>query len=151
PFGSPLGRTSNIDALHSALSSRKVTVSGVFVGRTSQEWVFNVIDPISHTVPSPIAALIITQNAADLSELISATPLPPYWSAVIVDQAGLIVATSNPSAGAVGEILRSELLDVSASSSGPLELTLDGQDSITSFALLAGGAWKMVLWGPIGS
>jgi two-component sensor histidine kinase len=151
PFGAPLGKTSNIDALHSALSSRQVTVSDVFFGKTSQAWVFNVIDPISEEITSPIAALIVTQNASALSELVSSSPLPPSWSAAIVDRAGRIVAASHPSQGAPGEALRSDLLDLGAFPSAAVEITLDGQDSMTAVASVAGGAWKIVLWGPIGS
>jgi two-component sensor histidine kinase len=150
PFGSPLGKTSNMDALQSALTSREVTISDVFYGRTSQEWVFNVVDPISDEPASPVAALVMTQNAADLSALVSATPLPPNWSAAIVDGGNRLVAASSPSAGAAGEILQSDLLEVTARSSGSLELTLDGQDNLAAVASLAGGGWKIVLWGPIG-
>jgi len=46
PYGSELGKTSNMQALEAALESGQIEVSDVFLGITSGHWVFNAILPL---------------------------------------------------------------------------------------------------------
>ena len=46
PYGQPLGKVSAEANLAKAIDSRRITVSDMFFGSTSKEWVFNVTMPL---------------------------------------------------------------------------------------------------------
>jgi len=92
PFGEPLGRTSDMASLTQALSSGETVISDVFLGRTSGEWVFNLTKPVKRTDSTAARALIITKNAAELTEALASPDIPQGWNLAIVDRTGALVA-----------------------------------------------------------
>ncbi len=150
PFGTQLGHTSHMKSLAEALESQQLTVSDVFFGQTSKQWVFNVLLP---TPPETMSgdALIITRNAAEIASLISTDSLPEDWSAAILDSTGHVVASVGPDQAETGEVFDERLLDSFESFSGVARVTIDGEKLLSGYTGLPGWSWTAVAWGPIGS
>ncbi|MET0172286.1 MAG: histidine kinase, partial [Agrobacterium vaccinii] len=81
----PLGAVPPRIRLTEALAAGRVTVSNIFYGNTSNEWVFNVMRPLPPALSAAGDALIMTQNARDLMGLISTDGLPSDWTIAILD------------------------------------------------------------------
>lgn len=148
PFDTPLGKTSDAATLSAALKSGRVEVSNVFFGRTSSRWVFNVVHPLQEGQDNDIAALILTQNASDLSQQLAAASLPPGWSSAVVDQAGNIVATSNPTVGSPGVALDSVIAESAASPTKATHVVIDGERMLVGSDSVSGWSWRIFVWGP---
>ena len=149
PYGSDLGKTSNPAALRSALDSGGVEVSDVFLGMTSGRWVFNVTLPLPEELSDQGAALILTRNADELSELMSQDGLPEGWSAAVLDSAGFVVATT----GAPG-ITRENPFDDTLPPkftriSGVVYDVLGASDNMVGYTRLLGSDWTAIVWGPV--
>lgn len=86
PYGQALGRTSEPDSLKAALDTGEITVSNVFIGRTSGRFVFNVIKPLPSGRATGAAALVLTQNVEEMGQFFATEPLFAGWSTVIVDR-----------------------------------------------------------------
>src|SRR5690606_21987666 len=76
-----------------ALKTNSATISNVFYGKTSNEWVFNAILPIFPKGQAP-RLLILTRNAEDLSSTLSEQNLRGGWNATIVDAEGVVISSS---------------------------------------------------------
>ncbi|CAD7039421.1 histidine kinase [Pseudorhizobium endolithicum] len=151
PFGAPLRKVSDPESLATALETRVTHVSDVFFGATSQQFVFNVVMPLPEDVArsSGAAALIMTQNAADLGRLISIEGLPPQWSVAIVDGAGKIVMSAGESNASSISAFPEETLKLMTGINGTIE-DVDGEPrQIYGYAQVLGSTWKAVVWGPI--
>lgn len=103
PFGKPLGKVPAEADLAKAIESRRITVSNIFFGSTSKEWVFNVTMPLDPELGSAGDALILTQNASDLSRLISTENLPRNWAVAIIDGTNRVVVSTAPDEAAIGK------------------------------------------------
>ncbi|QDY99279.1 histidine kinase [Nitratireductor mangrovi] len=151
PFGTPLGPTSDLDSLVSALESGRVEVSPTFFGRTSGKWVFNVIQPLAETSGGGAAALIMTQNAEDLSALIATGSMPSDWFYAAVDQNGQLVAANDTFDGRVGAALFGDLQSRINNNSGVIDIDLDGEAGIAAYSSIVGWSWRSFVWGPVRS
>nr|CAD6406925.1 histidine kinase [Rhizobium sp. Q54] len=151
PFGTSLRKVSNPQALATALDSGVTHVSDVFFGATSQQFVFNVIMPLPDDVAraSGAAALIMTQNAADLERLISVEGLPPEWSVAILDGAGKITASAGKSNASPISAFPEETLKLMTGINGTIEDVGGEPRQIYGYAQVVGSTWKAVVWGPI--
>jgi len=147
-FDTPLGKTSDIATLNTALKSGRVEVSNVFFGRTSSRWVFNVVHPLLEGPDTGIAALILTQDASDLAQQLAAAPLPPGWSSAVVDQAGNIVATSSAAVGHPGEPFDPAIAESAASPTKADELVIGGENILVGSDTVSGWSWRVFVWGP---
>jgi two-component sensor histidine kinase len=145
PFGTPLGKTSNLQALQTAIDSDNIGVSDVFFGATSERWVFNVTLPLPEQLRSQGAALIMTQNASELGRLVTTDGLPPGWSATLVDGSGATIVSSENTRP--GEPLPAELLAHMTKRSGIIENGKAGE--IIGYARLPGWSWRAVISGPV--
>jgi two-component sensor histidine kinase len=148
PFGSPLQKMSNQQALQHALDSRKIEVSDVFMGATSGAPVFNMTQPLEHSPAG--AALIITQNAKDLARLLSENGLPG-WSAAVLDSSGHVVSASGAVNLSSGSLFSGSILPLLSSSQGSFEDDSAGPRELIGYAQIPGWPWKAVVWGPIAS
>jgi two-component sensor histidine kinase len=149
PFGTPLGKTSNMPALQSVLRSGVTEASPVFLGTTSGRWVFNVAMPLPKDMSYSGAAMIITQDAEDLKKLISIDGLPTGWSAAVVDGAGRVVTSVGAQNVAPGSTFPAETLHLMTGFKGTIE-DVDGDlKQMYGYAQITGWTWKAVVWGPI--
>lgn len=91
-YGTPLPQTADPDPVRAALASGKPVISDIFVGQTSQKWVFNVIMPWQ--IDGTPIALILTKNAEDMSAALASRNLRGGWNAAVIDRGGLVLASS---------------------------------------------------------
>ena len=147
PFGKPLGKVPAEADLAKAIESRRITVSNIFFGSTSKEWVFNVTMPLDPELGSAGDALILTQNASDLSRLISTENLPRNWAVAIIDGTNRVVVSTAPDEAAIGKpfVTPAILSEMQAFSSN----FFDGKGNLYAYAQLPGWQWKTVMWGPL--
>ena len=148
PYGAPLGKTSEPDSLKAALTSRAITASGVFFGKTSNRRVFNVVLPLPEDLRRVGAALIITRNADELNALTTTKGLPPGWDAAILDAAGRVVASSNGPGGEHEKLLDGQLPPKFVAASGVAYGPDEDSDSIVGYARAFAWPWTAVVWGP---
>lgn len=154
PFGTELGKTSNTAALEDSLKLGTIYVSDVFEGRTSGEWVFNVIKPLEEQQRSSARAVITTKNARDLAFAFDGLELPVNWNAAIVDQNGRVAAAHGSRQIETGSLLM--LTD----GVGVLDFDLvrgferfdaNGTPNIAGFTVIYPSGWQAVVWGPSGT
>ncbi|CUW99127.1 sensor histidine kinase [Rhizobium pusense] len=147
PFGKPLGKVPVEADLAKAIESRRITVSNIFFGSTSKEWVFNVTMPLDPKLGSAGDALILTQNASDLSRLISTENLPRNWAVAIIDGTNRVVVSTAPDEAAIGKpFVTPAILSEMQAFSGNF---FDGKGNLYAYAQLPGWQWKTVMWGPL--
>ncbi len=149
PFDTPLGNTSDLRSLRTAIDSRRVEVSDVFFGQTSQHWVFNMTLPLRSGLASGAAALILTQNVDELGRLVSDDGLPAEWSAALIDASGHLIVSSAAERPEVGMSYLPALRDRLKGFSGVIEDHGDAGATMAGFASVAGWDWKVVIRGPI--
>lgn len=149
PFGTPLGKVSNMPALESVLSRRVTEASNVFFGTTSGKHVFNISMPLPREVSASGAAMIITQNAEDLQKLISTEGLSEGWTVAIVDGSGHVVTSLGANALSSGTAFPADTLKLMTGFKGTIE-DVDGElKQMYGYAQITGWTWKAVVWGPI--
>jgi two-component sensor histidine kinase len=142
----PLGAVPPQIRLPEALAAGRVTVSNIFYGNTSKEWVFNVMRPLPPALSAAGDALIMTQNARDLMGLISTDGLPSDWAIAVLDGDRNVVASSTPQTIAAGTpFAHTAATQQMQSFSGSFE---DENGIIYAYSQLPGWSWKAVIWGP---
>ncbi len=147
PYGEPMSNVPAEAHLAKAIDSRRITVSDLFFGSTSKEWVFNVTLPLDPDLRSAGDALILTQNASDLGRLIPTENLPRHWAVAIIDGTNRVVVSSEPDQVQVGQPFMSpEILSQMQAFSGNF---FDGKGNLYAYAQLPGWQWKTVMWGPL--
>lgn len=149
PYGSPLGKMANIPALQSALKSGRIEASDVFVDTIGKRWVFNVTLPMGSSPAG--AALIVTQDAQDLSSIVANENLAPGWSAAILDSSGHVVAASGPAVMEQGAPFNPQILRHLIASRGVFEDSKILPQGLLAYAQIPGWSWKTVVWGPVAS
>lgn len=149
PFGQPLNNVPAEANLAAVVAANRVAVSNIFYGNTGKEWVFNVTLPLPRHLSAAGDALIMTQNAQDLSGLASAKGLPAGWAVAVLDGNGKVVISSIPDEVQAGEKFGpTKIADRMTAFSGNF---LDDRGKIYAYAQLPGWSWKTVVWGPIAS
>ena len=151
PFGEPLVKMSNMQALESVLKSRITEVSSVFFGKTSNKWVFNVAMPLPDELSRSGSAIIMTQNAEDMEKLVSVEGLPAGWSAAVIDGQGQIVASAGAEKITSGQPFDNETLRLMTGFKGTIEDVDGNEKQMYGYAQITGWTWKAVVWGPIAS
>ncbi len=153
PYGTPLGKTSDIEGLERAITSGKRYVSDVFFGRTSGKWVFNVMTPLPDNPNSNARAVITTRNAVELEPALDRLSLPEEWKAAIVDRAGNIIQSSDeallPAGGRVPLPNDMVITDI-AGETGTQQITDSNANyDLIGFSTIGDTGWKTVVWGSI--
>lgn len=146
-FGQPLGQVPAEANLTRAIDARRTTVSDMFFGSTSKEWVFNVTLPLHADLARAGDVLILTQNARDLRGLISTENLPRSWAVAIIDGMNrVVVSTEQREAEAGKTFMTPEIVSEMQSFSGNF---FDGRGNLYAYAQLPGWQWRTVMWGPL--
>jgi two-component sensor histidine kinase len=143
PYGDVLGPTSEPNAARLALETGVPVISNGFQGGTAQKWVFNIILPLTPKGRDPLL-LLLTQNAGALSSALSMEDLRGGWNGVIMDNNGMVMASTLMSSD-VGKLF---FLSEVAMGDGPVrrDATLDGRNYqlIVKASDLSG--WRVILW-----
>ncbi len=103
PYGTKLGKTSDLESLKETFEKNEVHVSGLFLGRTSGRWVFNVMKSLEASDKSPARAIITTRNAASLKQIFGTVALPAQWHSYLLDDSDHIIMTSRGENFSVGQ------------------------------------------------
>lgn len=145
PFGTSLGKTSDMGTLSKALAAQQTQVSDVFYGTTGKRWVFNVILPLPEDVAkaSGAGAIIVTQNADELTRLVNASGLQPGWKAALIDAENRVIASS-------GDVTVGELLPLPRSGATGIEYFTDtsGAEVMMGKEHVPDASWQVAIWGP---
>ncbi len=153
PYGTPLGKTSDLDGLERALASGNRYVSNVFFGHTSGAWVFNVMTPLPAYPNSAARAVITTRNAGELAPALDRLSLPDGWKAAIVDRAGNIILSSDEALLKPGEIVplpNGTTVDDIAGETGTQQITdRNANYDLVGFSTIGDTGWKTMVWGSI--
>lgn len=142
PYGTPLNTASERVSSGLALARNERMVSDLFFGRTAQQWVFNVYQPLQLANGRRVL-LTLTKNAESLRRAVNPDILSPGWNAAVLDTEGtVIVSTDEQQATGKPFFLRvvpSLRLGVSTMRQGGVNYQV-----VTEFSSLAG--WRMIAW-----
>lgn len=142
PYGTPLNTASERVSSGLALARNERMVSDLFFGRTAQQWVFNVYQPLQLANGRRVL-LTLTKNAESLRRAVNPDILSPGWNAAVLDTKGtVIVSTDEQQATGKPFFLRvvpSLRLGVSTMRQGGVNYQV-----VTEFSSLAG--WRMIAW-----
>lgn len=144
PFGQPLPKTGNMESLRQGLASNEAVISNVFLGRTSGQFVYNVLKSLAPGPDGKRLSLILTQNAADMQNLFGHRPLPPGWNYALLDGIGHVAASS--AAMAPGEAFPPSRLERARQTA-----TADvggSRTELLGYAKVGRSDWQVVVWGP---
>ncbi|WP_309084266.1 HWE histidine kinase domain-containing protein [Chelativorans sp.] len=146
PFGSPLGVTGDPESAQRALNTRAPAISGVFFGRTSQNWVFNVVLPFLRENQPP-RLLVLTRDADSMADALSQEMLRGGWNASLLDRNGIVIASSFMSSS-VGKPF---FLDISGSGAPQTARLAEDMNSESYLRIIRESrysGWKVVVWAP---
>jgi two-component sensor histidine kinase len=145
-YGSP-SRPSAAPAFgRKAFETRQVVVSSVLKGSVSQQWVYNVLQPLFLEGQQP-TILGLSRSAGDLSFALLSNKLPDGWKVALVDADRNIVAAS-PESGSPGEHFALSDITNMADSNGWVDLKTDDDDylAVVQHSDLTG--WTLLAWAP---
>lgn len=142
-FGEPLGRTSDPDTALLALRTGQPVISDGFLGRTASKWVFNIVLPLSTAEREPLL-LVLTQNAETLSSALSMENLRGGWNAVIIDNNGVVLASTLMSSDVGKPFALGRFADVAGAVRR--SASLDGRDYQMIVKRSEVSGWRTVLW-----
>jgi two-component sensor histidine kinase len=146
PYGTELGRVSELESVRRALQTPDAVVSNVFFGRTSQAYVFNVVRQRPGITPPQLA--ILTQDAASLANALLTRELPLGWHVALVDSNNTVLAAPQQEETRVGETFFIPLREGPGTTMRWRDRTIEGEEyrTITQHSILTG--WYVVAWAP---
>jgi two-component sensor histidine kinase len=142
PYGTQLGKTSDVPTLDKALATHKLQVSDAFYGRVGDQWVFNVTLPLQSARAQNVAALILTENLSDLdADTNSHQRLRTGWKSAVIDGANRILVAQG-----AGLTIGSQLQFPEKVLNGE-QKGFDG--NIIGYSRVVGTqGWRALVWGP---
>ncbi|MBR0555669.1 sensor histidine kinase [Ciceribacter sp. L1K23] len=146
PRGQPLGKTSNMEALQDTLARDELVVSNLFFGRTSSQFVYNVMKRVELAQGEGRLVIILTQAAADMDRIIDGRKALEGWTYSIIDGADRMVASNTETAP--GEPVPPQLL---AAARTPLEDRLQRRGEMLGYSRIGLTEWQVLVEGPAGA
>lgn len=143
PFGTPLGKTSDLETMRRALERTMPTISGLFYGKVAQTQVFNVWQPTPGK--GEVALLALAQDAHNLVPILQSRQLPEGWNAALVDSDNMVIAATPDSGLEIGAVA---LLRLNSSASGQ-EWTREnyGDEAVVTAEWRSGlTGWRIIAW-----
>jgi two-component sensor histidine kinase len=142
PYGTPLNTASDPTSAGLALARGERMVSDIFFGRTAQQWVFNVYQPMQLSNGRQVL-LTLTKNADALRRAVNPDVLSPGWNAAVIDSTGRVIASTDSKQKTGTEFF---LRVVPSLRLGVSTMRQDGTNYqvVTEFSSLAG--WRMIAW-----
>lgn len=147
PFGLPLPDITDIVTGERALASGEPAVSGVFSGRTTGRWEFNVMLPVQQK-NGPEYLLILSQNVEALASALASRNLRGGWNAVIVDGAGLVIASSMSWNDVGKPFFLANDQPMTAGITIPIAIEQDNETYETVHAVSELSGWQTIVWAP---
>lgn len=147
PYGLELPDITDIVTGERAFATGEPAVSGVFSGRSTGHWEFNVMLPV-HIKDGPSYLLILSQNVDALAGALASHNLRGGWNAVILDSADSVVASSVSWSDVGKPFFLASDLPVTARSTASAVIERDGKtyETVHSASELTG--WHTIVWAP---
>lgn len=149
PFGTALGKMSNIEDLHSAIAAKRVQASGIFYGATAKQWVFNLTMPLPEDLSAVGDAIVLTQNAGDLASMTSTEGLPNGWSAALLDADGKVIVSTGPGNIPSAQPFPGQMLKLMTGANASTVLRDGDSRTMLGYARVGDWPWRVVVWGPV--
>jgi len=142
PYGTALSTASEPVSAGLALSRGERMVSDLFFGKTAQQWVFNVYQPMRLHNGQQVL-LTLTKNAEALRRAVNPDILSPGWNAAVLDTEGKVIVSTDEKQKAGQPFF---LRVVPSLRLGVSTMRQDGVNYqvVTEFSSLAG--WRMIAW-----
>lgn len=142
PYGTALNTASEPVSAGLALSRGERMVSDLFFGKTAQQWVFNVYQPMRLHNGQQVL-LTLTKNAEALRRAVNPDILSPGWNAAVLDTEGKVIVSTDEKQKAGQPFF---LRVVPSLRLGVSTMRQDGVNYqvVTEFSSLAG--WRMIAW-----
>ena len=142
PYGTALSAASEPVSAGLALSRGERMVSDLFFGKTAQQWVFNVYQPMRLHNGQQVL-LTLTKNAEALRRAVNPDILSPGWNAAVLDTEGKVIVSTDEKQKAGQPFF---LRVVPSLRLGVSTMRQDGVNYqvVTEFSSLAG--WRMIAW-----
>ncbi|MBX9463549.1 MAG: sensor histidine kinase [Aquamicrobium sp.] len=148
PFGTSLGKISDVETARRALATGEPAISEAFFGKTAQRWVFNVVLPLPDD-GTRMRLLILTQDAERLSDSLASRNLRGGWNAVLVDGDGTVLASSYMTSDIGKPFFLAEATSRSeAGSTVHDSVALDGETYETIRSSSSRSNWETIVWAP---
>ncbi|MCJ7997093.1 sensor histidine kinase [Rhizobium cremeum] len=149
PYGTPLAKTSNVEAVRSAIAAGHPLVSGIFFGATAKQWVFNVTMPLPAELSAIADVIVLTQNAGDLASMTATDGLPNGWSAALLDADGKVIVSSGPDNIPSAQPFPEPMLRLMTGSNSSAVLREGEARTMLGYARVGEWSWRVAVWGPV--
>jgi len=147
PYGAPLGKASNAEALQRALDTGEITVSNTTFGTTANAWVVPIFMPV--TLPDGRKeALAISQNASTIGSALLRREMPDGWRVALVDKGGKVIAASADAKIEQGSPFFIPLLPTNELTRRWRRVHVEDHDYVTIASSSAETGWRVVAWAP---
>lgn len=145
PYGLELPDITDIVTGERAFATGEAAVSGVFSGRSTGHWEFNVMLPV-HLKDGPSYLLILSQNVDALAGALASHNLRGGWNAVILDGADSVVASSVSWSDVGKPFFLASDLPVTTGTTASAVIDRDGKtyETVHSVSELTG--WHTIVW-----
>lgn len=145
-YGAPSRRSNDPKSGQLALATNSVVISDAVFGSVSQEWVFNILLPV--TLPQGEKVILgLSRSTGDLSGALLSNKLPEGWNVALVDAAGTVIAASS-GAGSPGEHLDVADLAPSVGSAGWVEVKTPEAEYLAVLQHSTLARWTIIAWAP---
>ncbi len=141
-YGTPLGSTSDPESARRTLETGEPVISGVFYGRTSQKWVFNVELPVDRRFGDDLV-LILTRDAEALRETLLSHRFPRGWEVALLDSGGRVLAATDQGS-ALGE--RHFLAEQAREEQGFIRARAEREPYLAVAQPSLNADWRVVAW-----
>lgn len=108
PYGEYLPQTSAVETARDVVTSVEPRISGVFHGKVSNEWVFDIAVPVTGINDHVTHVLMLAYNARHILAILGEQELVSAGRVIVVDAGGRIIAHSADHEKFVGSALPEE-------------------------------------------
>jgi len=147
PFGTELPDITDIVTGERALASGDPAVSGVFSGKVSERWEFNVMLPVQQE-GEHARLLILSQNVEALAGALASRNLRGGWNAVIVDGGSTVIASSFSWTDVGKPFFLASDKPMTAGVTVPATIEYGGETYETIRARSELSGWETIVWAP---
>jgi PAS domain S-box len=145
PYGADLPPTSAPETVDDVVATRKPQVSGVFRGRVSGQWVFDIATPVFAENGTISHVLMLSYEATHILQILSEQELSRPGRIVVIDKDGNVVTTSENHEEFAGQPLPSDWVRDTLRF-GSANIWTSG--NITAAANAAMGGWRVIVTTP---
>jgi PAS domain S-box-containing protein len=147
PFGTPLRKAAEPEAVERTFETGRLQVTGLFMGTVDKRLMFSVIVPVQINGDNRYV-LARSPSLHAVADLVAAKELPPGWYAAVCDSAHLIIARSDQQSAFTGKEL--PLVQWHRAAPGGVFEFVDseGRPSLEASVRSQLTGWQTAVWAP---